>query len=94
LEKSPKDIKPVKEITGWQNYPTLGSDNKWFLIYTGRDIHCQMVLELPDDTDYKIALIDTWNMKITPVEGTFRGRSLVPIAERPYMAIIVTAVNS
>lgn len=94
LEKSPKDIKPVKGITGWQNYPTLGSDNKWFLIYTGRDIHCQMVLELPDDTDYKIALIDTWNMKITPVEGTFRGRSLVPIAERPYMAIIVTAVNS
>lgn len=53
-----------------------------------------MVLELPDDTDYKIALIDTWNMKITPVEGTFRGRSLVPIEERPYMAIIVTAVNS
>ena len=93
LEKLPGAGKPVKEITGWQNYPALGCDNKWFLIYTGRDIHCQMVLELPDNSDYKISLIDTWNMEITPVEGRFRGRSLVPIKEIPYLAILVTAAN-
>ena len=52
-----------------------------------------MVLELPDNSDYKISLIDTWNMKITPIEGRFRGRSLVPIKEIPYLAILVTAVN-
>ena len=93
LEKLPGAGNPVKGITGWQNYPALGCDNKWFLIYTGRDIHCQMVLELPDNSDYKISLIDTWNMEITPVEGLFRGRSLVPIKEIPYMAILITAAN-
>ncbi|MBJ2168103.1 MAG: DUF5060 domain-containing protein [Muribaculaceae bacterium] len=92
LEKSPEGAKPVKGITGWQDYPTLGCDNKWFLIYTGRDIHCQMMLELPEDHDYEITLIDTWNMQIIPVEGLFRGRSIVPIRESPYMAIMAIAI--
>lgn len=53
-----------------------------------------MVLELPDDSDYEISLIDTWNMNVIPVEGRFRGRSIVPIKELPYMAIIITAVTN
>ena len=52
-------LTPVEGITGWQNYPTLGAGDDWYLIYFGRDIHCQLLLELPENKTYRIELIDT-----------------------------------
>ncbi len=85
-------LTPVEGITGWQNYPTLGAGDDWYLIYFGRDIHCQLLLELPEDKTYRIELIDTWGMTSTVLDGTFSGHSLITLPQLPYMAARLTAV--
>ncbi len=87
LEEAPHGIRPVKGLTGWQEYPSLGVDNEWYLIYFGRDVRCQMYLELPQDNEYGIEMIDTWNMTVSALEGTYRGHTFVQMPERQYMAI-------
>lgn len=64
----------------------------WYLIYFGRDIHCQLLLELPEDKTYRIELIDTWGMTSTVLDGTFSGHSLITLPQLPYMAARLTAV--
>ncbi len=85
-------LTPVEGITGWQNYPTLGAGDDWYLIYFGRDIHCQLLLELPENKTYRIELIDTWGMTSTVLDGTFSGHSLITLPQLPYMAARLTAV--
>lgn len=85
-------LNPVEGITGWQNYPTLSAGDDWYLIYFGRDIHCQLLLELPEDKAYRIELIDTWGMTSTMLDGTFSGHSLITLPQLPYLAAKLTAV--
>ena len=93
LEEAPADLAPAKSLTGWQNYPILSSGEDFYLLYFGRDIHCQKVLELPKDKKYKVELLDTWNMDITPLDGTFSGQSLIKIPQNPYMALRIISVK-
>ncbi len=87
LEDAPTTVNPVSGITGWQDYPALGAGMEWYLVYLGRDVRCQMYLELPVNHNYRIEMIDTWNMTVTPLDGTYSGHVFVPMPEHPYMAI-------
>lgn len=93
LEAAPENLTPDKGLTGWQKYPIMSSDDDFYLLYFGRDTHCQKILDLPKDKEYKIELIDTWNMDITPIDGTFSGQSLVKMPENPYMALRIISVK-
>jgi len=46
-----------------------------------------MVIDLPQDALYRVEVIDTWNMTITPLQKKFSGRSLIELPEKPYIAI-------
>lgn len=42
---------------------------------------------LPEERQYQIDVIDTWNMTITPMEGVHSGNVRVDLPGRPYMAV-------
>lgn len=42
---------------------------------------------LPDHGSYRADLIDPWSMTITPVAGTFTGRSRIVLPSKPYQAV-------
>lgn len=93
LNEAPKDMKPADGLTGWQKYPIMGSGNDFYLLYLGRDVQCQKILELPADKKYNIELIDTWDMTVTPLPGTYSGNSLIEMPAKPYMAVRVTSIK-
>lgn len=65
-----------------------------FLRYLGRRQQAHVTVELPDDGAYRVELIDTWAMTITPVDGEHKGRARVALPGRPYLALRMTRVSS
>ena len=81
-------------LTGWQTYPTLGVGQDWYLMYFGRDIRCQLQLDMPEGRNYRVEYLDTWNMTTDTLDHAVSGRCYIPMPERPYMAVRLTAVES
>jgi len=48
---------------------------------------------LPPDKKYEIEVIDTWNMTIEKLEGTYSGRVEIKLPGRPYVAVRFTMVG-
>jgi hypothetical protein len=42
---------------------------------------------LPEGGTYKAELIDPWEMTVTPLPGTFAGKSDITLTGRPYQAV-------
>ena len=59
----------------------------YYLVYFGVHQPVKVKLPLPEASEYKAEVIDTWNMTITPVEGVFRGKASVPLPGKPYLAL-------
>jgi hypothetical protein len=108
LEDSPSEgIEPVDK---WQNPQYGGQPAKYYLVYFGKAQPTNWEFKLPkppqgkglpidDAMRFRSEVLDTWNMTVTPVEGTFTlkkqtdyffadkdGRS-IPLPGRPYMAL-------
>jgi hypothetical protein len=49
-----------------------------------------MVIELPKNATFKVEVIDTWDMTVTPLQKKFSGRSLIELPQKPYIAIRIT----
>ncbi len=48
-------------------------------------------LSLPAGRRYRAAVIDVWNMTVTPLEGLFSGECTIPLPAKPYVALRLTA---
>lgn len=68
----------------WQDY---------FVYYYGKIQARRKPLNLPEDRTYTIEVIDTWEMTITPVEGTFSGKCWVDLPGKEGMALRVRATD-
>jgi hypothetical protein len=70
-----------------------GGNDDYRLIYFG--IHRPAVkdIQLPDTRNYTVDVIDTWEMTITRLEGTFSGPSRVELPGIPYIALRIQAVD-
>jgi hypothetical protein len=106
LEAGPAE--GLDPIDKWNDPNTAGQADEYYLTYFGREMPTAWVFQLykrgvTDGMRFKVDVIDTWNMTITPVEGEFvtkrkddyhfvdaRGRS-VPLPGKP--GIAVRAVN-
>ena len=62
-------------------------DDSWFLYYFGFFKPLYRTFALPEDKTYEIELIDTWDMTVTKLPGTFSGEIRVDMPEKPYMAV-------
>ncbi len=89
LEAAPLHLKPIPIFT-WMPFSCMGIEDKYYLCYLNDAQPRSVVIELPKDSFFKVEVIDTWNMTITPLQKKFTGRSLIQLPQKPYTALRIT----
>jgi hypothetical protein len=108
----------VEPVDKWQVPNVGGKPGEYYLVYFGKESPGKWEFKLPrrkrDDPEelaggmrFRVDVLDTWNMSVTPVDGTFtirqpketdytvldtEGRS-VDVPDRPWMALRITRVE-
>jgi len=85
MEAGPGPIDPVNI-----GIVAAGIPNQYYLAYLGPHQSAVKPLKLPEDTSFKIEIIDTWEMTITSVDGTFNGTFDLEVPSKPFMALRIT----
>ncbi|QJD88233.1 DUF5605 domain-containing protein [Cohnella herbarum] len=76
----------------WEYFPCLGKEGEYYLVYLGIYRPAVKQLDLMEGKKYKIELIDTWEMTITPLEGTYDHNSIVELPGKQYIALRIQNV--
>ena len=63
------------------------SDGDYYLYYLGRYQPASYELVLGTDSQYCIDIIDTWNMTVSALGGTFNGSCRIELPGKPYTAL-------
>ena len=82
MEEGPGPIDPVNI-----GAPAAGIPGMYYLAYLGPFQSSIKPLKLPEDARFKIEMIDTWEMTIQEVAGTFSGTFDLELPGKPYMAL-------
>lgn len=69
-----------------------GSGSPAWLAYHGERQPRWKTYRLPEEITYTAEIIDSWEMTVTKVEGTFSGKSRVDLPGKPYVAVRFTPV--
>ncbi len=87
LEQGPPEgLEPIGEdLRG--RAPCAGRQGRYYLTYFGIQQPSFRPLKLPEDADFAIDILDTWEMTITSAEGTYRGECQVELPGKPYIAL-------
>lgn len=78
MEESPPDLGEAME------------NRSCYWLYFGVSRPSFWELSLPEDKAFKIDIVDTWLMKVQPLEETFRGKCTVQLPGRSYLALRIT----
>lgn len=102
---------PLEFADMWKDHQTAQSDTGYYLIYFGKQMQGEWTFNLPKKngpvagTRYKVDIIDTWDMTITPVPGVFetaapdgyrifdKQMKKVKLPVKPYLALRLTKVK-
>ena len=104
----PRGLEPIDK---WQNPRLGGQPAEYYLLYFGKEQPAEWVFALPKPKlepgmQFKVDLLDTWNMTSTPVAGTFSLRKqddywftdqdhrAISLPARPYLALRIQRVRS
>jgi hypothetical protein len=99
----------IEPIQPWWNYHIGGKPHEYYLKYFGTQTPTEWQVVLPGrggdpKNSFRIDVIDTWNMTITPVEGVFKmqqkddydvhdpARPTIALPGKPYIAIRLVKV--
>ena len=74
-----------RPITGW--YAGLHRAHEYYLIYLAERQPATLIADLPEEELYEAAVIDTWDMTVTPLPEPVTRGSVVPLPARPYLAV-------
>ena len=89
-EAAPGDLTPESITATWLGYSAVTYRNEYYLLYFGQDQPRGGIITLPADSNYKIEVIDAWNMSITSLPGVYKGKCLVELPAKPYTALRIT----
>ena len=89
IEDAPLHLQPIPLFT-WMPFSCIGIEHEYYLGYLNDAQPRSIVIDLPKDALYKVEIIDTWDMTITPIQKKFSGRSLIELPQKPYMAVRIT----
>jgi len=107
LEQGP----PLDPVDKWQDVRTAGKPGEYYLVYFGKEQPAEWTFDLPRkglDTgvSFRVEVIDTWDMTITPVQGIFeveprdmyrcgsRGNRTIRLPGKPYIALRIRRVQA
>ncbi len=80
-----RELKPFHNQWNKQTYLFKGEE--FYLHYFGINQQASALLELPENKQYTIEVIDAWEMTIKKLDGTFSGKTKIPLPEKSYMAV-------
>jgi hypothetical protein len=72
--------------------PAAGIPDEYYLFYYGFNQPRFRDYSMKPGTEYKVEVIDTWNMTINELKGTFEGKFRVELPGRQFMAVRMTRV--
>lgn len=92
--ESPERIRFLRRLLeeGPEDWMAAREEGSYALLYLGKYRTGVYELPLPPEREYRVELIDIWEMSVTPLEGVYAGRSGVKLPARPYTALRVRAV--
>ena len=86
LEAGPAEgLEPMRHFAG--DVACAGREGEYYIVYFGRGRPAYRDLTLPEGSQFKIDVIDTWEMTIHPLEGTFEGKCRIDLPGKPYLAL-------
>jgi hypothetical protein len=103
LDEGP--IQGLDPIDKWQDDKTAGKAGEYYLMYFGKEKPTEWSFELPkhelkDGMLFRVDVLDTWEMTVTPVQGEFKiklvdgayrmageGPNPIKLPGKPYMAL-------
>jgi len=77
----------------WNKETYLIKDGEFYLFYYGNSQQAKARLYLPETVNFRLEVIDAWNMTITPLEGSYRGLTEISLPGLPYIAVRARAVK-
>ncbi len=72
--------------------PQIHSGEEYYLFYLGSSQASWRVWQFPQGQKYVVDVIDTWQMTVERLPGTFAGEARIPLPGREFVAIRATAV--
>jgi len=85
IEEGPGPLTPLPSEWVWSRV-SGAQHGDYRLLYLGRHQPVAWGFGLPREVTFAVEWIDTWNMTITQVPGTFRNVTEIPMPGKPYMA--------
>ena len=69
----------IEPIDKWQEPCIGGKAGEYYLVYFGKELPTNWVFNLPkmkltNDMKFKMEILDTWNMSVSPVDGVFTAK--------------------
>ncbi|MFC9333215.1 DUF5605 domain-containing protein [Arthrobacter sp. NPDC057009] len=90
LEESPGGH--LEPLRGHWDVPSAGIKDRYELIYFGFNQPTYRRFVKPQDQTFEIDVIDTWNMTVETLPGTFSGRFRIELPGRQFVAVRLRAV--
>jgi hypothetical protein len=88
LEAGPAD--GLDPLPGTWDLPWAGVPGEYYLAYFGFNRPRYRTFAMPRGTAFRAAVVDTWNMTIDELPGTFEGTFRLDLPGRPYIAVRMT----
>jgi hypothetical protein len=88
VEDAPAGLEPVND---WAHF-TARCEDDYFLIYLDAHQPRAFAYDLPEG-NFQVDIIDTWEMKITPLNETFHGRMVISLPAKPHLAVRIRRVR-
>ncbi len=77
----------------WDLNQSADAEDAYRLLYFGINCPAYKDIALPEDADYTIDVIDTWEMTIARLEGPFSGKCRVNLPAKPYIALRIRKLH-
>jgi hypothetical protein len=68
-------------------YLGAGQEGRYYLYYFDSHQPAEYEFNLSPNAKFRGSIIDTWEMAVTPIEGTFSGKFTMKLPGRPYIAV-------
>lgn len=91
VEAGPGPLEPLPDSWIWTRVCGAGHGN-YRLIYLGEHQPVAWGFGLPQGVTYEVDVIDTWDMTIETLPGTFANAGEVPLPGKPYQALRIRPV--
>ena len=78
---------------GRDTHALAGKDDEFIIAYYGITQPIYKDLSLPEGKNYQIDIIDTWDMTVTPLDGTFSGDIRIDMPGKQYIALRILKIQ-